>query len=528
MSIFRNAKRAAFMALLALAALPCRAEKIQYHEVKTDATGRIVPWHGSGPSEAYDFVVRRVFQFWIGMRNCPNGVPVYLQHQVWKPDEDDPRGLGGDQIPMALSSWNLLYGYLGDEAVKKNMTFLADYWLAHGMSGPDVLWANLPYPYNTELHSGVYDGDMRAGKGFLQPDKAASFAAELIVLYKMTNEAKYLDAAAAMANTLAARIEAGDADHSPWPYRVNAKTGAVHTGTEKGKTYAATYTSNYTGALRMFDDLIALGKGRTKDYARASRMLTAWLKAYPVRTNKWGPFFEDIPTTVWSDTEHNADTMAMYILEHPSWDADWKRTAKGILDWSFGKFANHEYEKWGVTAINEQTCYLVPGNSHTSRHASVELLYCEKTGDCALKEDAIRRLNWATYTVDEDGKNRYIRDDNWLTDGYGDYVRHYLRAMASMPELAPANQNHLLRTSSVVQSIAYGDGRITYTKFHSASTERFKMGAWTPKSLRGGEMEWDAKTKVLTVKATAKTVVISARPAADQGIRPTHYNRQQP
>jgi hypothetical protein len=82
------------------------------------------------------------------------------------------------------------------------------------------------------------------------------------------------------------------------------------------------------------------------------------------------------------------------------------------------------------------------------------------TGDRSLKEDAIRRLNWATYTVDTDGKNRYIRDDNWLTDGYGDYVRHYLRAMASAPELAPEDQNHLLRTNSVVQSIQYGNDSI--------------------------------------------------------------------
>jgi hypothetical protein len=50
---------------------------------------------------------------------------------------------------------------------------------------------------------------------------------------------------------------------------------------------------------------------------------------------------------------------------------------------------------------------MVPGNSHTARHASVELMYCEATGDCATKEDAVRRLNWATYMVDTNSKNRY-------------------------------------------------------------------------------------------------------------------------
>jgi hypothetical protein len=496
---------------LIVVAWPGAAQKIQYHDVKVDSTGRIVPWYGSGPSQAYDHVIRLVFNFWVNIRKCPNGVPYYLQHQVWRADKDDPRGIGGDQIPMALSSWNLLYGYLGDETVKENMVFMADYWLAHGWSKPGDRWPNLPFPYNLDVHSGIYDGDMRAGTGFLQPDKAGSFGAELLVLYKMTGDARYLDAAVSIANTLSASIQPGDAGNSPWPYRVHATTGEVHKEVHQGQAYAATYTSNYTGALRMFTDLIALGKGKTVDYARAQKVLIAWLKAYPIKTNKWGPFFEDIPTHTWSDTEHNADTMAMYILEHPEWDANWKSVAKGILDWSFGKFANKEYVQWGVTPINEQTVYEVPGNSHTSRHASVELLYCEKTGDSSLKEDAIRRLNWATYTVDLDGKNRYIRDENWLTDGYGDYVRHFIRAMAAAPELAPGDQNHLLRTSSVIRSITYSADRITYSKFDARSSERFKMGAWTPKSVRGGAIDFDPKTRVLTVKAAEKTVTISAK-----------------
>ena len=506
-----TAKRFCIIVLfLVLAGVSFGSEKIGYHEVKKDASGRIVSWYGNAPSQAYDHVIRLVFDFWLKMRNCPNGVPYYLQHQVWKPRGDDPRGLGGDQIPMALSSWNLLHAYLGNPAVKENMILMADYWLAHGMSKPDILWANLPYPYNTERHSGQYDGDMRAGKGFLQPDKGASFGAELVVLYKITGDRKYLDAAIKIANTLAAKVKPGDGDNSPWPYRVHGVTGKVHQQIKEGKTYVASYTSNYTGALRLFTDLIALGQGDTQKYVQARNTVTDWLKAYPLKTNKWGPFFEDVPTEDWSDTEINADTLAAYILEHSEWDSEWRQQAKRILDWSYSTFANKEYVKWGVVAINEQTAYMVPGNSHTSRHASVEFLYCEKTGDAALKEDAIRRLNWATYTVDTDGKNRYIRDDNWLTDGYGDYVRHYLRAMASAPELAPEDQNHLLRTSSVVQSIQYGTDNITYSKFDATSSEEFKMGAWKPASVIGGTLEWNSAAKVATIRSKVKTVIIQA------------------
>ncbi len=504
--------RILLISLLAAAFATAAPETIGYHQVKTDGTGRIVPWYGNSPGEAYDRVVRVVWQFWSSMRDCPNGVPYYLQHQVWKPDADDPRGLGGDQISMALSSWNLLYQYLGDPAIKANMILMADYWLEHGMSKPGDLWANLPFPYNTDVHSGKYDGDMRAGKGTLQPDKAGSFGSELVTLYKITGNLKYLDAAVAIADSLAAHARPGDAENSPWPFRVNATTGVVHSAKRKDGTLAtASYTTNWTPALRMFEQLIALRRGNIAKYEQASRIVSEWLRAYPLRTNKWGPFFEDIPTEDYSDTEINADTMAAYILDHKGWDP---KLARAILEWSYTTFANHDYETWGVIPINEQTVYKVPGNSHTSRHASVELMYCENTGDCATKGDAIRRLNWATYTVDNDGKNRYIRDDNWLTDGYGDYVRHFLRAMAAAPELTPAGQNHLLRTSSVVQSIDYGPNRISYTKFDPVSIERFKIGGGEPRSVSGGKMKWDRATRVLTVSANEPKVSISIEPAA--------------
>ena len=80
-----------------------------------------------------------------------------------------------------------------------------------------------------------------------------------------------------------------------------------------------------------------------------------------------------------------------------------------------------------------------------------------------MVENAVRQLFWATYMVDDDGKNCYPRDEVWMTDGYGDYVRHYLRAMAFRPELAPSEQNHLLSTSSVIQLIEYQG---SFNKFH--------------------------------------------------------------
>jgi hypothetical protein len=82
--------------------------------------------------------------------------------------------------------------------------------------------------------------------------------------------------------------------------------------------------------------------------------------------------------------------------------------------------------------------------------------------------------------------------------------------MASAPELAPDDQNHLLRTDTVIQSIQYGTDQITYSKFDEASTEEVKMGAWKPAAAVGGRLEWNPATKMAKIRSKAKTVIIQS------------------
>jgi len=214
------------------------------------------------------------------------------------------------------------------------------------------------------------------------------------------------------------------------------------------------------------------------------------MKKYPLKNNKWGPFFEDVPG--WSDTQINAITFAQFIMNHQEYFPDWKNEVEGIFKWVYKTLENKTWEKYGVVVVNEQTAYRVPGNSHTSREASAELQYVSLTGDTIRKQNAIRQLNWATYMVDYDGKNRYPQDEHWLTDGYGDYVRHFLRAMGALPELAPSDEEHILFSSSVVQEVEYKNRtganymsnpdnpelkniKLRYTTFDKKGTEKIRL-----------------------------------------------------
>jgi hypothetical protein len=471
---------AIFIVLLAFSARlhAQQAELLIYHPVQTDNAGNIVPWYNPDPAIAYDHNLHLVWDFWLNMRREPDGLPYYMEHQVWNKNMDDQRGIGGDQFMMAISSWRLLYAYLGDEHLKTNMYFLAGYYLTHGLSPANCKWPNIPFPYNTLIYSGVYDGDMRNGKDVSQPDKAGSLGQQLITLYKIKSDPVFLDAAVKIANTLATHTKTGDANHSPLPFKINVFTGKTAMLKIDGKSRnwkdTACYTSNLTPTLELFYGLMELHAGNTIAYKSAADKILTWLKKYPIQDNQWGPFFEDVGE--WSQTQINAMTCARYIMEHPQYFPDWKNEAKHIIDWVHVNFDNKTWKKYGVIVTNEQSVYPVPGNSHSARQAADELLYGKLTGDTSFYTNAVRELNWTTYAVDVDGKNCFPTDEPWLTDGYGDYVRHYLRAMATYPELAPY-EDHILSSTSVIQQADYKGHFKKYlsVEFDKVDTAKVKL-----------------------------------------------------
>jgi len=479
---------------LSFSAASQQKEMLIYHSIQTDKSGKIIPWFNANPGTSYSHVMGLVWNFWDTMRRDMNGLPYYMNHQVWNPGFNDPRGIGGDQFAMALSSWRLYYAYSGNERVKANMNFIADYYLTHGLSPHDCKWPDIPFPYNTYIYSGLYDGDMRAGRDVAQPDKAGSFALELVHLYKITENKLYLNAAEKIANTLVSHIREGNINYSPLPFKVNVYTGqtALLRDHEFTGTWIDTagYTTNWAPAMQLFLDLIELNKGNVTAYKSGFQDILNWMKTYPMKENKWGPFFEDVDW--WSETQINAMTFARFIMEHREYFPDWKMDVVRIIEWVHKNFSNDKWEKYGVTVTNEQTVYQTPGNSHSSRQAADELLFVKLTGDSILYENAVRELNWATYTVDFDGKNRFPQDEPWLTDGYGDYIRHYLRAMDAIPELTAPGEDHIISSTSVIQQADYqghlkkyiflsfenvdsNKVKLFYRTFDSTGTEKIKL-----------------------------------------------------
>lgn len=148
------------------------APLIGYHESRVDSTGQIIPGAisrvRSRHPNSLGFLAQhaRVLQ-WRAILLAASGLVARARRSKRLGRRSDQHGAGFVE---------LLYGYLGDPTVKQNTVEIADYWLERGIADSGLPWGDLPYPYNTDLHSGKYDGDMRAGKDFLQPDKAGSAA----------------------------------------------------------------------------------------------------------------------------------------------------------------------------------------------------------------------------------------------------------------------------------------------------------------------------------------------------------------
>ena len=157
-------------------------------------------------------------------------------------------------------------------------------------------------------------------------------------------------------------------------------------------------------------------------------------------------------------------------------------TVPVLIGWTKQVFgadtASGSGRQWGATAISEQTVYMEKMGSHTARYAAASALWSQAGGDSAAGEEAYRSFNWASYMCDSGGIVSVAAGsprEFWFSDGYGDYIDHFLAGMGALPEWAPPHESHLLQSSSVITEIDYGSGRVAYRTFDRGSTEELRL-----------------------------------------------------
>jgi len=462
---------------------------LPWHPARRDADGKLLAWYRPEAGLGYDHVLRLGWNFLERRAH-----DAYLRYAVF--DGGTLRGVYWQHNPAFLNAafvdsaiaW---YPYSGDRRANATVRRMLDYQLAHGTTPRGWAWPSVPFATSCA-------GDRRYGRclaglprrfyGGTEPDKVGLLGHGYLLFYELTGERRYLGAALAAADALARHVRGGDATHSPWPFRVNARTGRVLDRAEFGGAVV--------GPIQLLDDLVALGLGNTDAYRRAQNLAWSWLEENQLETDRWSGFYEDVPYNPASRNQAVPTLTALYLLHDPVRDPLWQRHVTALLAYVRARFGRGPFA--GAWAIDEQRAPGKPGccspvglGSTTSRWAVANAALYSRTGDAPARELAVRSLNYATYFAGRHGRisccGRRPQNTYWFSDGYADYLRSFNWAMALLPELAPKRQNHLLGSSSVVRSVSYARNRVSYSTYAESAHEVLRL-KFRPTTVSGGEM----------------------------------------
>lgn len=261
----------------------------------------------------------------------------------------------------------------------------------------------------------------------IQPDKGGIVGFALLQLFDETKDDAYLKAARHIAQVLVANIGPGDAQHSPWPFRADFRTGEPR-GSNSG---------NMSYILRLFDQLLARGDA---EFAAPRAALWQWIIVHQLPSaagdgRLWVEFFEDHHNqsnrTAWAPL-----ALARYLIEQRTQlSPDWQAQARSLIE-----FVNRTFvrEHWGVLACGEQDEDLDPWGGINSSYGAVLALYSAATGSSEYQHRAEQALTLCLYAIDPDGAPRDSllnpTRGGWQEDAHTDKVHNLVDALTAFPD----------------------------------------------------------------------------------------------
>ncbi len=376
-----------------------------------------------------------------------------------------------------------MYTYTGDIGYIEKVRKMLLYQIKYGTTPSNFIWKNVPYA-SADPKDTIYQGSLMLekegmrGDGLhgIEPDKIGELGYAYIKFYEITDDSIFLNAGLKCADALAKNVNkdvlpqpssfvATQTKFSPWPFRLNARTGKIYDS----------YCSHVVEPIRLFDEIIKikdkiqLDTSRIRTFTHTRKIALDWLysKNGPMKTYVWCNYFEDIINDEERANRNQVSPMetARYLLNNP----------KNALNLDMDVLALIYYVKsaFGATetdAIKEQTWCYEPMASHTARYASVCAMYYERTKIEWFREQALRHFNYATYVVEQNGAAwvGHTWPGSWWSDGYSDYIKHYFDGMAAIPEFAPNDADHVLKSTSVIKKINYSTSNISINTFDNS------------------------------------------------------------
>lgn len=477
------------------------------HDAVEDRNGVIAPWY-NGQNGQFDLRVRVAAETlkrypWATAEKSVSVVPEYVLNGTWSITPE-----GTISIP-ALNDWNngdlaqiaardieafiAYYRYSGDPDALARVSLLANNILDHCLTSSANSWPK--FLISVPVTGKPY-GNCDAG-GWIQLDIVGEAAMSLIHAYEVVGEKRWLDAAEHWADVLA---EKRNRQHGmpPWGRYANPQD------TKWGKDESAdVQAGGIVYELTFFDELIRLGyvgKGNAlleaRDAARSylrDVLLPKWTSNETFGRNYW-----DWPDPVQSETTTN--WMTRYLLANQTYFKNWKNDVRNMLS----IYLNHTTVSPKSQGEVYSGAWALPESSgccDTSlAWATVDLgsdfaLYANETHSEWAREIARRQLILGTYDFHTNG----VAEDNilggtiaaggWFMGAHPSILLYTLQTMGWLPELTgAARESHVMRSTSVVTSVDYSPGRLSYSTFDApvAGTDVLRL-AFKPQSVTAGD-----------------------------------------
>lgn len=454
------------------------------HNVVIDEYGVIAPWYNRQNGQC-DFRVRIAAETlkrypWTTEKESVAAYPYYIYSSKWAissngeiSPEDPGDWMNGDLGQRSTSVLKGLvdyYRYSGDPSAIAHMTYMGDYLLNYCLTPANHSWPL--FPISVPVKGKPFG---RADpNGMIQLDICASMGESLLRAYQVTKYNNWLKAAKHWGDLFAEKCNMSP-NAEPWPRYANPECIDPRW---KNNPIANKQTGGVTMVLAFLDELIRMGytgkNGQIIDARDAGlRYLRDQLLPKWTLDKTWGLYFWD-----WLNQTQNCSTtadVADYIIKNKKLFPNWQNDARNILT----LFLNHSSASPDSDSNVYNGAWAYPESSSCCKRSlwypplmdgAIMAQYGVVGDNNWMRELAYRQMILQTYDIHESGVTEDDIDGGVIVNGDWFNIAHpwpllwIQKAIGWLPEeLGASRENHIVKSSAVVDSIVYGKKAIVYT-----------------------------------------------------------------
>jgi hypothetical protein len=468
------------------------------HPAEADADGVIAPWyHGlNGQLDERLSIAINVYKRypWVDQPKAVMAAPDFIYNSHWsiKPDgtiiiPPTTDWMCGD---LCQRAWSIIkgltayYQYSGDPIAFIYIPRAVDYILDYGLTAEKADWPL--FPISTPTKGKAYGKCDPTGRN--QLDLCAITGSEVLLAYKLTGNKRYLEMAEHWGDEFAAHCQFAHPDLSPWNRYVDPSV--------VGWSDVLTGTSSII--VDFLDDLVKLGHtGNDNAIVNArnagrrylnEHMLPAWSAS-----DTWGRTYWDWDNPMMCGM---VSMCADHVMKNPDVYLNWRTDLRNMLSLVWNRNGadpkSHGDVYNGAWAFPESSVCCGTSLSYNQYTAGPSLLHYGVLANSAWAREIGRRMMiMATYDSQENGvvKDGLFGDQvatgEWSNLAHPWPLCEVIEAMSWLPaEFGPNRENHIMRSTSVVNDVLYEKGHIVYSTFDAPeNTQDILRLAFAPKTI---------------------------------------------